>query len=387
MNTLPTLRVLVVNEGVLGHTGVMGQLARKLGQRSDVNVSLVTVPPVGRISRRLLVRSRRLGELDLHLLRWRLRWSWEANRLLRDRASGADVALVNTQACASLSVGVMSRLPCVLSVDATVGQYVSLGYHRPQDRFTRVGAGLVARLETRALRAAAGVMPWTQWNRDALMAEHGLDSTRVTVLHPGVDVAWWRHPGARAPHEGPTRFLFVGNDVERKGLRLLTDAAATMGNAIVDVVTGDDVSTEGSVRVHRGVAPGSEELRRLYREADVFVLPSYADAVPNVVLEAMAAGLPVIASDVGAIPEIVGDAGVVVPRGDRKMLGAALSHLADDPQTRARLGERAYQRAREHYDAELAAERLAGWLRAVARPGGAVTAPRSDRLAARGERS
>jgi glycosyltransferase involved in cell wall biosynthesis len=161
----------------------------------------------------------------------------------------------------------------------------------------------------------------------------------------------------------------VGNDVERKGLRLLTEAATTLGNAMVDVVTGDDVRTAGSVRVHRGVAPGSEELRRLYREADVFVLPSYADAVPNVVLEAMAAGLPVVASDVGAIPEIVGDAGVVVPRGDGKALAATLSHLADDPEARTRLGERACQRAREHYDANAAAERLTRWLREVARPG------------------
>jgi glycosyltransferase involved in cell wall biosynthesis len=102
----------------------------------------------------------------------------------------------------------------------------------------------------------------------------------------------------------------------------------------------------------------------------VFVLPSYADAVPNVVLEAMAAGLPVVATNVGAIPEIVGDAGVVVPRGERRVLGTALSLLADEPATRARLGERAHQRAREHYDSERAAERLAGWLRAVAGPGG-----------------
>ena len=80
----------------------------------------------------------------------------------------------------------------------------------------------------------------------------------------------------------------------------------------------------------------------------MFLLPSYADAVPNVVLEAMAVGLPVAASNVGAIPEILGDAGVVVPRGDRRALRTTLSLLADDPETRARLGERAYQRTREH---------------------------------------
>ncbi len=268
--------------------------------------------------------------------------------------------MVHTQACGSLSTGLMRRLPCVLSVDATVRQYMALGYH-PSDRFTPHVTDWVARLETRALHRAAGVMAWTHWNRDALIREHGVDPDHVAVIHPGVDTAWWALPRPHRP-PGPTRILFVGNDVERKGLGLLTEAAGRVDGAMVDVVTNDDWPGGERVRVHHGVTPRSEALRQLYQRADLFALPSFADAVPNVVIEAMAAGLPVVATDVGAVSEVVGESGVVLPRGDVDALATALRELAADPARRAALGEAARKRVRREYDASTQAERLAGWL-------------------------
>lgn len=371
MSAPSPLRVLVVNEGVLGHASALTQLTGRLEERADLELILTTVPPPTRVERRLVARWRRLGDADLHLLRWRLRWSWEARRLLAAHRGGVDVAIVHTQACGSLSVGLMRELPCVLSVDATVGQYMQLGYYRPQDRFTARVTAMVAALETRALRAAAGAMAWTRWNRDALVAEHGLDPADVEVIHPGLDVAWWAQPRDPRPAGDPLRILFVGNDVARKGLGVLRSAAGRLDGATIDVVTGDDVPAGEEVRVHRGVMPRSEELRRLYNEADVFVLPTYADAVPNVVLEAMAAGLPVVATDVGAVREMVGDTGVVVPRGDVDALAAALAALHRDPARRAALGEAAQQRVRRRYEASTQAERMAAWLHDLVRGGAA----------------
>ena len=363
MSSPGPLRVLVVNEGVLGHTSALSQLTDRLAERSDLEVTLTTVPPPGRVAGRLLVRWQRAGDADLHLLRWRLRWSWETRRVLAAHRDSVDAAIVHTQACGSLSVGLMRELPCVLSVDATVRQYTALGYYRAHDRFTLAVTAMVAALETRALRAAAGVMAWTRWNRDGLVAEHGLDADRVEVIHPGLDTAWWaQHTEPRAVSE-PFRILFVGNDVVRKGLGVLREAAGRLQGAEIDVVTGDeDVPPGEGVRVHRGVMPRSEELRRLYNRADVFVLPTYADAVPNVVLEAMAAGLPVVATDVGAVREMLGAAGVVVPPGDAEALAGALDELHGDPARRAALGEAARERARRHYQASTQADRLAEWL-------------------------
>jgi glycosyltransferase involved in cell wall biosynthesis len=368
MTARAPLRLLVVNEGVLGHTSGMAQLTGRLQERPDIEVKQLTVPPAGPVARRLVARSRRLGDLDLQLLRWRLRWSWEARRLLQAHRDQADAALVHTQACASLSAGIMRRLPCVLSVDATVRQYMALGY-RPPDRFSGRVTELMGALETRALRAATGVMAWTRWTRDALVAEHGVEPTRVAVIHPGVDPELWGRSRSERSAGGALRILFVGNDVRRKGLDLLAEAAGRLDGAHVDAVTGDQVPSNDRLRVHRGVAPRSPELHRLYDQADVFALPTLGDAVPNVVVEAMASGLPVVASDVGAVREMVGDAGIVIPAGDVEALSGALSRLADDPGERRALGRRARVRVSERYESSTEAARLADWLHSLAREG------------------
>jgi glycosyltransferase involved in cell wall biosynthesis len=83
-----------------------------------------------------------------------------------------------------------------------------------------------------------------------------------------------------------------------------------------------------------------DEIRRLYAEADIFVLPTYREGFPNVVLEAMAAALPVVATTVGAIPDAVrdGEEGILVPPRDPAALQAALRRLVEDPQLRHAMG-------------------------------------------------
>jgi len=203
-------------------------------------------------------------------------------------------------------------------------------------------------------------MPWTGWNAAALESEYGLGNLRTETIHPGLDAGWWAAAAAhrRSDREGPMRVLFVGNDVERKGLPTLVEAVAALeGEAVLDVVSGDEIEERDFVRVHRGVTAGSERLREIYAEADVFALPTNADAVPWAVLEAMAAGLPVVASDVGAIPEMVGDAGEVVPPDDPEALTAALRRLRD-PERRRQLGQAAQARVHENYDNALQTPRI-----------------------------
>jgi glycosyltransferase involved in cell wall biosynthesis len=369
MNTTRPLRVLVVSEGVLGHASVLGQLRGALDARDDVEARYATVPEPGRPGRVLLRRSELLGELDLFTLRWRLRWSWYTRRLLASGVEWADVAFVSTQACSLLSVGVMRRLPCVLSVDATVRQFAALEYNRARDRFSGIGEAILAALERRAVRSAAAAVAWSDWNARALVEEYGIPPERAVTIHPGIDVSWLSD-GAdrRGPRtDGPLRVLFVGNGVRRKGLDLLVDAAARLDSAVsIDAVTNDEVPPSPQMRVHRGVAPHSAALKELYREADVFALPSRGDAVPLAVVEGMAAGLPVIATRVGAVEELVGKAGIVVPPRDVESLAGALSRLAADPSLRERLGREAVERARRRYDAAVEIPRLVELLRSAA---------------------
>jgi glycosyltransferase involved in cell wall biosynthesis len=362
------LCVLFLDEGILGGRTLMAQLRDVLAAHPEIEPRFVEIPPPNRLERLLLRRSRRLGDADLHTLRWRLRWSWRARRILKRQAQWADVALVNTQASALLSRRPMRRLPCVLSIDATAHQYEELEYGRPRDRWSPAQERLAVRLERRAIAGAAKVLAWTDWTAAALRSEYGLAEERLATIHPGLDLGWWS--GAEAAREprsdGTLRVLFVGNDTERKGLPSLLAAVARLGGAVhLDVVTGEEVEEAPWVQVHSGVEAYSERLRELYSGADAFALPTRADCVPWVVLEAMAAGLPVVASRVGAVEELVGDAGELVEPGDVDGVEAALRRLAD-PLRRAELAERATARIRARYDSATQTPRLLAMLREAA---------------------
>jgi glycosyltransferase involved in cell wall biosynthesis len=354
------LRVLFVGEGVLGHRTQAVQLQAALADNPAVDAKFVTVPPLGRLGRVMLRRWRRIGDGDLYGLRWRLRWSWQARRLLKRHGRGMDVAMITTQASALLSRGIMRRLPCVLSVDAALHQFTALEYDGPLNRWSVRQDRVLFRLERRAIDAAAAVVALTDWNAEALRDDYGLAGERLVTIHPGLDADWWEVAARQraAEREGPLRVLFVGNQVERKGLGLLVEAISRPEvDAILDVVTEDAVEESELVRVHHGIAPNSAELRERYASADAFALPSKADAIPWAVIEAMAAGLSVVASGVGAIPELVGDAGLTVEPGNIDDLAAALTRLSDDG-LRSSLGTRAQARVRERYDRDVQVPRL-----------------------------
>ena len=93
-----------------------------------------------------------------------------------------------------------------------------------------------------------------------------------------------------------------------------------------------------------------DDVPELLRAAHVFVLPTRSEAHPMSVLEAMAAGLPVVASDVGGVPELLDGHGLLVPPGDADALAVALRRLIDDPALRARHGELARRDAETRFD-------------------------------------
>jgi glycosyltransferase involved in cell wall biosynthesis len=125
--------------------------------------------------------------------------------------------------------------------------------------------------------------------------------------------------------------------------------------AELDVVTGSasEVPAQAGVRVHRGVTPQSPALVDLVHQADIFALPSHGDAFGLVVAEAMAAGLPVVATNVGAMPEMVTDGvtGYLVRPGDVRQLAQALSELVRSPSRRAAMGRAGQRVATEEHDA------------------------------------
>jgi glycosyltransferase involved in cell wall biosynthesis len=118
-------------------------------------------------------------------------------------------------------------------------------------------------------------------------------------------------------------------------------------------VTKENVEPRPNVRVHHGVGPNSPELRRLFEAADLFVLPSRGECLALVLMEATAAGLPVITTSVGALAEAVspGESGIVVPVGDVMALRTALETLVADASFRQRMGKAGRLLAKQKFNA------------------------------------
>ena len=136
-------------------------------------------------------------------------------------------------------------------------------------------------------------------------------------------------------------------------------------------MTQTPVTAPAGVVVHRGVRPNSPELLQLYRDADAFVLPSQGECLAVVLMEASAAGLPIIATDVGALAEAaVNDrTAIVIPARDGRALRAAIERMVDDDALRSRYGNAGHALARAKFDADRNCQLLIQLIASVTRAG------------------
>lgn len=300
--------------------------------------------------RRILGRAVAAHEYDA----WTAWASLRAWRVLRsDQASVRyDALFFHTQPTTLLCAPLMQRVPAVISLDMTPIQHntVGVGYgHQPSpapvDRLKHT-------LYARSFHAARAFVTLSDWARRSLIDDYGIDSARISVVPVGIDLDQWPQPGPKGDAD-PVRILFVGGDFMRKGGEILLRAfAAVHGHCELHLVTKEQVAQTPRIHVYRDVTPSSDLLRRLYATADIFVLPTLADASPQVSVEAMASGLPVISCPVGGIPEIVrhGETGLLVPPGDVRELVAALDALIADAARRRAMGVAGRALAERNHD-------------------------------------
>jgi glycosyltransferase involved in cell wall biosynthesis len=161
----------------------------------------------------------------------------------------------------------------------------------------------------------------------------------------------------------PATLLFLGRFGQRKGIYDLLQAMVGLAGEIPDLVLrcgGDGEVAEVAATAERlGIGARVEVLgwvigdrkRRLLESATVFVLPSYNEGLPMGILEALSCGLPVVATDVGGIPDAVTDGveGFVVPAGDVAALGGALRKLLGDSDLLRRCSRAAIEKARTSF--------------------------------------
>jgi glycosyltransferase involved in cell wall biosynthesis len=193
---------------------------------------------------------------------------------------------------------------------------------------------------------------------DRLQRE-GVPRSRLAVVPNGIDA------GDFASHRAPRplrRALTVANLRVEKGHDVLIDAIAMHGRGLADIefqLVGDGPCREGLERrvrdhgiSHRVRFLGERhDIPQLLADADLFILPSRTEAFPNSVMEAMAAGLPVVASGVGGVLELVehGRSGVLVPPDEPRALADAIAALASDPRRAHALGCAARETVQTRY--------------------------------------
>jgi len=157
--------------------------------------------------------------------------------------------------------------------------------------------------------------------------------------------------------------LFVGWIIAAKGVRELVDVARRIPHAHFTLVGPAEHSFFESLqpaleslgeRITLLDPRPREGILELYRRADILVLPTWREGFPNVVLEAMAAGLPIVSTPVGAIPDAIrdGQEGFLIPPRDAQALEAALRHLVENATLRLAMGSRARIRAEAVFEME-----------------------------------
>lgn len=239
-----------------------------------------------------------------------------------------------------------------------------------------------AGLLERKMRAAEFVVTCTHANR--LHLEAIAPGVAVHVVYHGLNADFAPLAAQCDHHHGPERFrvVSVGRLVEKKGFDILVDAIEQLVDRGVELevaIAGEDgdhgdairrrITEKGLDDVITLVGPLSQqELFEEYRRSSVFALACRItddgdrDGIPNVLMEAMATGLPVISTDVSGIPELVvdGENGLLVEPESPAALADAIARVAKDPALAASLGSAGRATIAAGFDGEKLARRMAG---------------------------
>jgi len=215
-------------------------------------------------------------------------------------------------------------------------------------------------LEGRNARQASRVIVTSRYARDRAVAFYGLEDSAVRIVPEGIPVGFWSERNGNGFPPRPT-IVSVARFYPRKNLATLLAAMPLVRTAVPRVRLrlvgggpGDSslraqaaaLGLNGTVEF-LGAVGDPARVREAYRGASVFCLPSLQEGFGIAFLEAMAAGLPVVGGDAGAVPEVVpdGEVGFLVPPRDVAALAAVLIRLLDNPTLRRQLGDRARRHA------------------------------------------
>ena len=249
------------------------------------------------------------------------------------------------------------RIPFVVSTHYHPADRGEPPLKRGMLRVQDIGFGMTA------YRAADALVVET--HQEAARIAEFAPATKVRVIPPGVDLEEWGRPETANPPSGlPDRYLlWAGRIAPNKGLSGLVRSLAMIpkGERIPLVILGRDWGERPALEtlaaslgvtddlVWLGHLDDPAQFRTTFRRAALFVLPSEWEAFGLVLLQAMAAGVPILATAVGGVPEVLdqGHAGRLVPYGDPPALAAGIRELLGDPRAAKALAEGGRARVKE----------------------------------------
>ncbi|WP_380174140.1 glycosyltransferase [Kineococcus sp. DHX-1] len=244
----------------------------------------------------------------------------------------------------------------------------SFSMHGPTEFEDVEGHDLAAKVESADLIACI-----SEYCRDRLQnlttPEHW---DKMSIVRMGVDASRFA-PAPREERDGPLRVLFVGRLVPEKGPDVLLQAVTALaaegvevelvvagGGALADDLAQQRKASAATERIRLLGPVGQDDIRDWYAWADVFCLPSYAEGVPVVLMEALAMEVPVVTTRIAGIPELVEDGvnGFLVEPGRPVEVARALRTLADDAALRRRMGAAGRRRVQDEFQPRANAQRL-----------------------------
>lgn len=270
------------------------------------------------------------------------------------------------------------HIPAILWADTTPRLLAQFPNHYQPDKKIKVPRKLIDyrnELTKRAYQEATYVLAASHIVKNSLISDYSIDEQRIRIVTPGIDLEHWTRrdnvDDVRLVEGEKVKILFVGADFIRKGGDLILTLAQRdeFRECEFHLVTKTfEGEKPKNVHVHSDVAPNSPELVDLYSRADIALLPTRADFSPVAIGEAMAMGLPMVSTYVGAIPEMVldGKTGFLVPVDDWEALADRLSRLVKNRELRKEFGKSARQVAEENYNLQKSAQLIIWSLRDAA---------------------
>jgi starch synthase len=363
------MRVHFVNENIGGHATMHAHVRAALAEDESVAASFFDVPPRHGLERLAGARIPGLAQLDADFqpLRAQLSRSAVVRRHLSGLNEPPDALHLYTHNAALLSIDYMRRVPSVVSLDATSRQNAYRIPGRRPTRFTPLGVAGIVPLERRVYKTARRIATHSKWAADSVVS-YGIDPAKIEVIPFGITVP---EPKPRTRDDETPAIVFVGRSMARKGGWRLVDIwkQRLAESSRLTLVTMEDVAPAPGLEVLNDLRPGDGQIEEVLGRVDIFAFPSEMDPYGFAILEAMAAGLPVVAARQAAVPELVEDGvtGLLVPPHDDEALGNALKRLIDDPALGEELGSAGRARLLERFDARKTTAALVELLRDAAR--------------------